>query len=1181
MSADQNLSHFKSDYYSQIYKEMFNASSYDLKLPAVTKGFKGERLLCVFNYPMEEDVSKGTIGYSSQGKLVLNILDHINKEQTSKHSDIPLIAEYSFISYKDFYLSDLERERDITKEEHKIWVERLIDYIKEYKPTRIWLLGDVMYKALYYHHVGNKNLNDLVYTEPFLTIGRVFDLYVDEKAIPCAFTIPAHLTGTTNPKWIDTMPYLIHEQKFHLEELLYGKNRYTITNLSEWQSVNINTIEEFDSFYTNLSKSRIVCVDLETATLFRKANTLLTIHFSLDGKKAYNLPLLHRQTPFTGEEQNYILDKLRQYFQDGESDYLIFHNAKFDVSVLMGQLDLKFFNHKIFDTIGARYCLSENAKFLTEGLNIPVYNLRHLAHQYGCPAYEIGEVSKDDRGRMAELELSSILKYGAKDVIIPYQIHKFQIAEAERRGYKNWIEFVVEQLGAMVLVFSRMEVAGILVDASYLQLQMSPEGEVSKLFAEVNDSFRSSDKCRLVNEILVTKERAVDHYGAIITSLKGYARKLKTLITKANKPVPVKRTRKKAAVTENNLFPSLEINQGNPVVAPLVDTSKYQELITFLIGSEEQERSAVSTLDSIRTAFNKTPQEFTQYSEVIKNHKIKEMFDFLLDMITQATYIVDDNREFFEEMKTTVAEMQTKLLDIDSYLKPVVAPEKDNSDWVFNIARKDCQQLLFFHVLGLEPTDTRKDGGGKTNKEFQAKYADEPEVKLYDNYTKYKKLLSTYIEGMHERLFTKPMVKRGDELVAIDTDSTTDGRLRADYDYKYVVTGRSGSRNPNFQNLPSHGAFSKFIKRQFIPDRGCIYIKGDLNAAEVRMWGNVSRDQKLADVFKVGFLLRKRLFLETDPEKIEQIKKDIKGKGDVHRINYSFFFGKAPEEVTDVERGHVKGVIFGTIYGMSEITLAETLKCSEQQAGELVDRLFDTYDKAGDWLRNTREESKKSLIVRSPIGRVRHLGSYLHPNGNLTSGVKRKAVNSCIQGLSSDSGYQGGRIFDHTVYHKFVKRGFPLLAYQNNTVHDSIEALTKIEHLPIALYVLEHSFTTLVIDNYRKIFGFDLIIEPELECEISAVSMGGLSKFEWSKLPERIRQEIDQASTELGYNYTKGEVKDMLEKFDHNYKVMSNIKKYEIESFLKAYEKGEKKTFDWCVLMDDDKVTKLLTNLKF
>ena len=390
------------------------------------------------------------------------------------------------------------------------------------------------------------------------------------------------------------------------------------------------------------------------------------------------------------------------------------------------------------------------------------------------------------------------------------------------------------------------------------------------------------------------------------------------------------------------------------------------------------------------------------------------------------------------------------------------------------------------------------------------------------------------------------------------------------------------SRGPNYQNIVSHGEFSKIIKRQFIAPEGCLYLKSDYNAHEVRNWANISKDETLAKTFRVGNIMRKNLFLETRPDIIREIKKEIKGKGDIHRINYSFFYGKPAEEVTEKERFGVKTVIFGAIYGKSIATLAEDLKCSEEEASALLSTLFEKFKKGGEWIKNTYSQSRENLLVVSPIGRVRHLGSYLCTKSSILSSTERKSCNSIIQGFSSDMGYMGGRIFSEIVFKKFIERGFPLTAYQINAVHDSIEAITKIEHLPIALYLIEHSYSTLVVNRYKQEFNFECLIEPEVESEFGS-TMGNTGKFDWLNIRARAEEEIEYQKLEMGSEgyYSTTKVSDILEKLENNIDIIKKAKKYEIERYLNIYKEDEKAIFDYCLIQNDTAFDKMINKLVF
>lgn len=931
---------FTRTYQIQTPNGVEEKDSYNLRLLVQGKpGVTGERVLCVFTYPMEQDMS-GVFGAdSSQGEVVSNILRYVMLEQNNfkdlnsssvPKGDIPFLSEYGCIAYKDFEVDNfVALEKDLPNEIHKLWTERIVDYIKEYKPTRIWFLGDLPFKAFRYHAC---NVTAGAYIEnPFEFMGRIYNYEVEGLSIPYSFTIPAHLTGTSNPKWVDSMPYLIHNQKFHFEELLHGKNRYTVTDSSTWETHTISTIEEFDDFYSKLLVNKVTCVDLETANLTRKANTLLTIHFSLDGKSAYNLPLFHRESPFIAEEQEYIKKKLAEYFQDGESEYLIFHNAKFDTSVLMGQLNLKFFNHKVFDTIGGTFCfhpdtlveteqgplpisklcsrefkdtlvksfnhitgqvelkpilssvtlrnlkpmveiayeggrvsvtedheiwsntrncyieaskieegeeilvscstnagrvtkvqpttdseyvcdvtirdnhnlfvghpdsdkfilvhncLSENNKFLTEALNVPMYGLKTLAYQYGCSAYEEGNLTKESRRNMASQKLVDIMEYASKDVIIPYQIHQFQIQEAERRGYKNWKTFVVEQLGAMILVFARMEVMGILVDKKYLMFQMSKEGQVGKLLAETTEAFKTSEHCQTVNKYLLVQQAISEDLKLQVSKTKLLGRKIKSILTKLDKPLSAKKVKEQAGL---GLFPD---DQAKEQVK-----ANLKVLQALLIeGKDTFNKSLVDILEELKEFVDKRVERLGEFPELVEKLRLAGSISRIEEAVNKCRNPLVEE-EFLENIDGLVSSLKLRL-DRKYYRENI------GNEWLFDIAKRSTQQLLFFTVLKLQPLEQRKDGGGKTNVAFQETHKETcKEVAWYDNYTKYKKLMSTYIEGIYERLTQekeqreyqeklKEVLGTEDEALLRKpepSDSLVDGRLRADYGYAFVVTGR-------------------------------------------------------------------------------------------------------------------------------------------------------------------------------------------------------------------------------------------------------------------------------------------------------------------------------------------------------------------------------------------------------
>ena len=159
------------------------------------------------------------------------------------------------------------------------------------------------------------------------------------------------------------------------------------------------------------------------------------------------------------------------------------------------------------------------------------------------------------------------------------------------------------------------------------------------------------------------------------------------------------------------------------------------------------------------------------------------------------------------------------------------------TSWIFDIKKPETQQILFYDVLKLKPIKDRgRSGRYSTNTEFQEAYVSVPEVKHLDEINKLDKTFSTNIKDVYEKVSHREIreeqgrvrakiakgkkLTKGD-LVALRASVEGDEKIRlnrvnSDYGFLDVVTGRSSSRNPNFQNISVRSLYSKLIKRQFI-----------------------------------------------------------------------------------------------------------------------------------------------------------------------------------------------------------------------------------------------------------------------------------------------------------------------------------------------------------------------------
>lgn len=473
------------------------------------------------------------------------------------------------------------------------------------------------------------------------------------------------------------------------------------------------------------------------------------------------------------------------------------------------------------------------------------------------------------------------------------------------------------------------------------------------------------------------------------------------------------------------------------------------------------------------------------------------------------------------------------------------APKKvlfGGTPWEFDITKPAHQIELFIEEMGLEPLAYGKSGKAQVGKAFIAKYGDPtkplhtPEVEWFGQLKKSSTIKSNFLVPFWRRLMT-------------EDDMKADKRLRAFYNYLMIITGRSGSSDPNLQNIPARGPLAKLVKRVFIPGYGNIYVKVDFSAHEVRNWANVSGDDVMGGRFKEALKLKRRFILtDRESEKFERVVEALKKRGDIHIQNVKLFYDQWVDKEHPL-RQSIKVVIFGVIYGKGPFSLSVDLGKSEEDAQELIDKLFTMFPVGGDWIKSTIAEGQKNFIIETPFGLKRHLWGHLVPDRGVQGAMDRRGPNSLIQGPSSQMGFIAGRNYQNMKWKYFFSKDLPLIGSQNNAVHDSLENESAIGHLPINLYLIEHALTTQVHKVCRDVFGWELAVDLDCEFEIGG-SLANTSKWSqrWDELPVIVENSIKYMKDELGYEPQKSWTK----KFMHNMDIISELRTSEIRADLKA-----------------------------
>lgn len=381
------------------------------------------------------------------------------------------------------------------------------------------------------------------------------------------------------------------------------------------------------------------------------------------------------------------------------------------------------------------------------------------------------------------------------------------------------------------------------------------------------------------------------------------------------------------------------------------------------------------------------------------------------------------------------------------------------------------------------------DGCGLTPKVFTAKkvptlsvskhlvYFEDDGIELlalFAEYQKLSKLANTYIGSDEDPEKLKGLYK-----YIHFNPNTKEYRVHSSFNID-TVTSRSSSKKPNVQNLPqgrgdkdSRAAqTAKAYKKLFIPREGYSLVEIDYSQAEVRLAACKSKDQAMIDIYAHGL--------------------------DVYRATAATVmmgitledFLQLPEEVQKAKRQASKAVVLGFMYGLmakSFKTYAKILfgvEFTDQESEKIRDTFFSKHRGFATWHEQTKLEVKTNKQVRSLFGAVRHLPSIDSKDAWIVREAEREAINSPIQGDSSNMGL----IALDLIYKDFDMN----IIRPINFVHDALYFEVKTE------YVEEYApYLRWYMENIplKEMFGLDLGIPLIAEVEIGT-SFANKEKFD-------------------------------------------------------------------------------------
>ncbi|MEH2335900.1 DNA polymerase I [Nostoc sp.] len=297
----------------------------------------------------------------------------------------------------------------------------------------------------------------------------------------------------------------------------------------------------------------------------------------------------------------------------------------------------------------------------------------------------------------------------------------------------------------------------------------------------------------------------------------------------------------------------------------------------------------------------------------------------------------------------------------------------------FNLGSPKQLSQILFEKLGLSTKHSRKIQTGYSTDAATLERLQEDDktgfVEAIIEYRTLSKLKSTYVDALPA-------------LVRPDTQ-----RVHTDFNQAATSTGRLSSSNPNLQNIPIRTAFSRQIRKAFLPESGWLMVAADYSQIELRILAHLSQEPILVQAYQQN--------------------------EDVHTVTARLVFEK--ENITSEERGMAKTINFGVIYGMGSLRFSRSTGIDKTIANEFIKRFNERYPKVFAYLERVKKEAISLGYVETILGRRRYFDftnnslrklkgsnpedinlSKLKNLGAYDAGLLRSAANAPIQGSNAD-----------------------------------------------------------------------------------------------------------------------------------------------------------------------------------
>lgn len=211
-------------------------------------------------------------------------------------------------------------------------------------------------------------------------------------------------------------------------------------------------------------------------------------------------------------------------------------------------------------------------------------------------------------------------------------------------------------------------------------------------------------------------------------------------------------------------------------------------------------------------------------------------------------------------------------------------------------------------------------------------------------WTKNQKILTTYVEGIQERMRYNV--------------------IRPSFNQTGTPSGRYSSNSPNFQNLPAREKSGQRVKACIVSRPGRVFVGADFSQIEPRVFASLSGDKRLMDCFASGEDFYSVVGAPVFGEYGCSLIKDEEGS----------FAKKHPKL-----RALTKEFALATVYGTTAPKMVASFKDkagvekSIDEAQEIIDDYLEQYPLVHRFMLDTHEAVKRDGFIKSEFGRPRRL----------------------------------------------------------------------------------------------------------------------------------------------------------------------------------------------------------------